>query len=274
MIPAAAAVIAVLLSESALAGASDVDALLQHGVQLRREGKDREALAEFQRAAAIERTPRAVAQIGMAELALGLWLAADEHIREALTHPNDAWIRKNRAALDQTLALADPHIGTLEIWGTPAGAEVLVNGKRAGTLPLENPIRLVAGSAAVTVRADGYEPVTRTLQVSSQSLARENVELASAVKMPSQPQTPIPRKDALAFNARRAPAAQQPAAGAILATPADRPAGGAEGRPITRRWWFWTSVGVVVVGGAIAAFAIAASHSNPPCPGDATCPSK
>src|SRR6185295_19111982 len=50
---------------------ADAEALLQHGVELRRQGRDREALEEFQHAAAIKRTPRAVAQIGMAEVALG-----------------------------------------------------------------------------------------------------------------------------------------------------------------------------------------------------------
>src|SRR4051812_42713878 len=105
-------------------------------------------------------------------------MAAEDHIHEALASgEDDAWIRKNRAALDRTLALTEPHVGSLEIWGTPAGAEIVVDGQVAGTLPLAKPIRLVAGSVTVTVRAAEHQPVTRTLQVTSESLAREHVEL-------------------------------------------------------------------------------------------------
>ncbi|HVT99532.1 MAG TPA: tetratricopeptide repeat protein [Acidobacteriaceae bacterium] len=43
--------------------------------------------------------------------------------------------------------------------------------------------------------------------------------------------------------------------------------------PVTHRWWFWTAVGAVVVGGVVTAAALA-SHGNSrlPCPDGAVCP--
>ena len=55
----------------------DAEALIQHGIELRRAGKNGEALSEFQKAYAIAPTPRAQAQIALALHALGDWLGAE-----------------------------------------------------------------------------------------------------------------------------------------------------------------------------------------------------
>jgi hypothetical protein len=84
---------------TATAAAEDVDALIKHGNDLRRKGRDRDALAEFQRAAQINETPRVTAQMALAEQALGLWVEAEGHLTKALGHERDPWIAKNRAVL-------------------------------------------------------------------------------------------------------------------------------------------------------------------------------
>src|SRR5437868_3732788 len=80
-----------------------VEDLLKKGIELRRNGRDREALAEFQRAAQIGRTPRVTAQIALAEQALGMWVEAESHMREALASAQDPWVAKNRAVLEGAL---------------------------------------------------------------------------------------------------------------------------------------------------------------------------
>ncbi len=87
--------VAALLSVGILpstALSEDLDAILRKGNELRRVGRDREALAEFQRAARIANTARVNAQIALAEQALGLWVEAETHmakagIRRGLGHP-------------------------------------------------------------------------------------------------------------------------------------------------------------------------------------------
>jgi hypothetical protein len=62
--------------------------------------------------------------------------------------------------------------------------------------------------------------------------------------------------------------AQQPA-GALVAQPGPAPA---ESQPIYTKWWFWTIVGAVVVGGVVTAVALSSGGtSRPPCPMGTTC---
>jgi len=58
----------------------EIDALIRKAIELRRTGKDKEALVELRRAAEIEKQPRVAAQIGMAEQALGLWVVAERDL--------------------------------------------------------------------------------------------------------------------------------------------------------------------------------------------------
>ena len=81
----------------------------------------------FERAAQIRKTPRAAAQMGLTEQALGLWVRAEEHIKEAVADMHDPWVRKNRATLDESLATIQERLATIEVWGErPTGAEVLM----------------------------------------------------------------------------------------------------------------------------------------------------
>src|ERR1044071_8592344 len=62
------------------------------GIQLRKDGRDQEALPLFQRAVKEQATPRADGQLGTCEQALGLWTSAEAHFLEALAHPHDPWV--------------------------------------------------------------------------------------------------------------------------------------------------------------------------------------
>jgi hypothetical protein len=159
------------------AHAEDPDALIKHGVELRRAGRDQEALEQFRRANELAPSPRALAQIGLAEQALGRWPEAEDHVTQALASAQDAWIAKNRATLEKSLADIGEHLGSLDVLGDPPGAEVLVQGRVAGKLPLTRPLRVTAGSVALEVRAADYLPVTRTVTVAAGQLTRESVAL-------------------------------------------------------------------------------------------------
>jgi hypothetical protein len=66
------------------------------------------------------------------------------------------------------------------------------------------------------------------------------------------------------------PGADQQPAGALVAQPA-QPQAESSG-PVYTKWWFWTIIGVVVVGGAVTAIALSSGTSKPACPATAiTC---
>jgi hypothetical protein len=161
---------------------AEAEALINRGIDLREHGKDDDALAVFKKALAKSPSPRARAQVALAEQALGLWLAAENDLVLALAADSDAWIAKNRGALEGALALVRRHIGSLEVRGTD-GAEVMLDGVRLGVLPAANAFRVEAGRRTLELRAKGFHPSARSIEVPAGSVARETVML---VAMPAE----------------------------------------------------------------------------------------
>src|SRR5256885_726287 len=81
--------------QSAVAADTNEDELIQRGIELRRRRSDEAAFPLFQKAYEQHHSPRAAAQLGLDELALGRWIDSERHLQEALGSPSDPWIRKN-----------------------------------------------------------------------------------------------------------------------------------------------------------------------------------
>lgn len=139
--------------------------LIRQGNQLRSVGDDQNALPMFEKAVELNPTPRTWALLGLVEKALGRWSEADRHLTDALKAQQDPWIQKNVVVLEKTLADAKRQVARIEITGEPAGAEVLVNGRPVGKVPLAQPIRVNAGTVDVELRAPGYKSALRTVAV-------------------------------------------------------------------------------------------------------------
>jgi hypothetical protein len=147
---------------------------------LRHKGQDHAALLFFQKAYDLEPSPRTAAQLGLVELALGYALAAERHLSEALSSPNHIWVAKNRAKLETALADTRKAIATVEITGTPAGAEVLVNGSAVGSLPLQKPVAVAEGTVQIIVRAPGFAEKTVRMPIPGGSRERVAIDLVPA----------------------------------------------------------------------------------------------
>jgi hypothetical protein len=157
--------------------AEDPEALIKHGVALRRQGNDAAALQEFRRAYDLAPSPRAAAQMGLAEQQMQSWVDASRHLAEALRAPADPWIKKNRPVLETSLHTVESHVGRVLIGGEPAGAEVFVNGQNAGTVPLREPATVPPGPVRVEVRSTGFVTSTLSLVVPAGDLNRVEVRL-------------------------------------------------------------------------------------------------
>lgn len=144
--------------------AADAEALVAEGVALRKDHKDLEALRLFRLAYEKSPSPRIRAQIGLAEQAVGKWVEAEADLSAALADVTDPWIEKNGVVLRAALVSIREHLGWLELTG-PAGASVAVNGVLVGKLPLGQPVRVVAGTVALEVTAEGYAPQRLTIDV-------------------------------------------------------------------------------------------------------------
>lgn len=163
-------------SSSDVTAAANV--LIQRGIELRRAGEDRLALAEFERAFSSQGSVRALAQMALAEQALGLWREANEHLQRALLK-DEPWIVEHRATLEAAAREIRSQLGSLEISCNIAGAEVRLNGAVLGLTPLTSPVPLVAGANVITVSKPGFFEMARQVGVDAGRLSRLNVVLTA-----------------------------------------------------------------------------------------------
>ncbi len=176
--------IVLLVSLPSAAKAQDARALLEEGVSLRQDGRDEEALERFRQAYEADHSPEALAQVALAEQALGQLPEAEAHLREALSGDQDEFIARYQMVLEQALTEIGTRLGSLTLIGGPDGAAVRVAGRVRGQLPFSEPLRVVGGTVHVEVQQDGFIPLLRDVEVPAEgqaSLAVEMVPLPSAV---------------------------------------------------------------------------------------------
>ena len=230
-------------ARAAVAEASaEAEAAIRRGVELRRQGKDQDALEEFRRAYAQAKSPRALAQMGLAEQALGRWVDAEADLEQAVGNKTDAWIRKNAAVLAGALDAIRHHLGSLDVIG-PAGAELRVDGRVLGALPLAKPARLPIGNPTIELRQDGFFPGTRPVSIVAGELTRESVDLQPMPVVRPPPTTALPAgrsaRPALAASA----AGETTTAGGLSPREMTEGAGGGWRRPLA-----WTTAGAALLG--------------------------
>jgi PEGA domain len=177
------------LPGAAAADPVEVERLIREGVALRRAHSDQEALPLFQRAYGLAATPRAAAQLGLVELALGYLLDAERHLAESLAVPRDIWVKGNRKALDKAFARLRARIGEVVVSGGPPGAAVKLNGAVAGKLPLPAPLRAAEGRATVEVAAVGFRAASQVVTVKGGEQTKLAVDLEA---LPSSPTSAVP----------------------------------------------------------------------------------
>jgi hypothetical protein len=184
------AVAAVVLSVSSSVRAqesAEVEAILKRGIQLRRDGQDEAALAVFQEAEAqAPNSVRVLLHVATAAQAASKWLLADEYLRKADQHKNDPYYVKYQNEIEEVKNITAQRVGHFRAVGEPSGAEVILNGQVVGTLPMENPKTLEAGTYVLEVNKPGFFRLRRPISVPGGVLTRETVELNE--RGPNDPQ--------------------------------------------------------------------------------------
>ncbi len=186
----------IIAAEKPCAAQSPVEVAIQQGVQLRREHRDEEALAEFQRVYRLDPSPRVRAQIALAEQALGRWRAAEEDLADALGSHDDAWIAASRGVLESSRVVIASHLATIRAASNIADARLRVNDDAPVTLPCM--VRVALGSVSLRVEAPGFAPLDRTFSVTAAMTIDENFSFRAAVPVASPVASSMPQLSPLA----------------------------------------------------------------------------
>lgn len=226
--------------------------LIREGIELRREHDDYRALELFRKAYTLDPNPRAAAQLGFCEQAVGHWVDAELHLKAALDNgKSDKWIRANREFLEESLKEVRTHIGFLRVRGVPQGAQLFVNGSPVGTLPLEEPLRLNEGTYDVSASLEGYEPSAQKAALAS---SRQTDLFFRLVKTPVAG-APQPAADTTALPDLKPD---------IETSLADSSAPNADSR--TASPWPWIAGGLAAAAGAVVLFFVLSGTEDPTCP--------
>jgi hypothetical protein len=150
---------------------------VQRGIELRRQGNNREALSAFEQAYRLTPTIRVGAQIALAHQALGEWVEAERGLERAITSGDDPWIARYRDDLERALSIVRAHLGWLVVEVNLAHAELVVDNASHHDLPSSEPVRVTAGSVSIEVQAPGFVPVRRAVDVDPGAQAHVAVTL-------------------------------------------------------------------------------------------------
>lgn len=132
--------------------------LIDEGVALAAAGSTAAAIDKFTEAQTIFPTPRGAGELGLAQENAGELALAESNVGEALLSPRDPWVKENKTKLKRAERRIKSQLGTLQLSGEPAGAEVFVNKRPIGKLPIHAPVRVQAGNLTITATAEGYDP--------------------------------------------------------------------------------------------------------------------
>ncbi len=166
------------------ARADDAESLLKEGVELRRVGKELEALEKFKQAHALSPSPRALGQIGLASKSLRLYVDAERALLAALAAKDDPWVRQNREPLELARDVVAKQLATVVVRSNVADAELSVNGAK---LPLSQPVRVLAGLARIELHAANHRPAQAEHNLPAGQTTELTIDLEREAEAPKPP---------------------------------------------------------------------------------------
>ena len=245
-------------------------------------GRHAEALAAYKESYGARPDAAVLYNIGRAHQALGDYPAALEAL-ESFESTAPADVRARVPGLPTLLAAVRKRASMIAVSSDVAGAEVKLDERVLGTTPLAAPVRVNAGTAVLVVAKDGYFPFSRAVTlppggvlafdvalVSKQTKAIVTVRSSIAgakVTLDGKPEGTVPtdvvvspgshdvQLDLDGYRSSRSAVALAAGERKTLDLTLEQNA------PLTKKWWFWTGIGVVAVGATITVVALTTERS-------------
>lgn len=166
----------------------------ERGLELYREGSLDAALVEFERAYESVPDYRVLYNLAQVQTQRGEYVEAlslfDRYLKEGGTEVAPT----RRTEVEQDIVKLNGRVGRLWVESSSAGAEVFVNGKLVGSLPMQQPVLVNSGMCEIRVTKPGFEPRLHQLKVAGGEQPRVSLPLTlvtsrldPAVYAPSPP---------------------------------------------------------------------------------------
>jgi hypothetical protein len=158
-----------LMAEAAAAQPLDADELVVQGIELRKQGRDQEALERFRLAAAQSpSSPRLLGHLSLALHATEQWVESEQLMQEVLKAADDPWVIRHTAELKQSLDAVQDHLAWLHVESFAEG-QLWLDGMRIKAPPNGDPLRVVARRCEIKLEIAGRPTITRTIDVPARS---------------------------------------------------------------------------------------------------------
>lgn len=192
-----------------------------------------EAQAQFEYAHSLSPSARTLRGLGIVAFEMKRYVEAETHLQAALVDPRKPLSEHMRLQTEQLLARTRRYLGTLQLAGVPADAELLLDDRKVGQ-HADGEYRLAIGDHTLQVVPEGQPARRRQFRLSSGKTLRIDLDLTPARQLPLTPPTET---------------------SAAMARPTERHSDAEYGRDEeSTLWtspWLWTTVGVVVAGATV-----------------------
>lgn len=135
------------------------------------------ALVKFREAYEASGNPRVLYNVAVCEKNLNRYARAATTFRREIEEGRGKLSDAEIADIEAAIAALERFVAKLEVSGNEAGAEVLVDGERVGTLPLPGPVAVDIGTRVVLVRKAGFVDQRREVMVHSGEATRASFDL-------------------------------------------------------------------------------------------------
>jgi tetratricopeptide (TPR) repeat protein len=212
------------------------ESIIDEGVREFDAGNYPEAHSLFEQAHALQPNARTLRALGFCAFELKHYVESAGDLEAALVDTRNPLTAEQRSEAATTLSRALRYIGELLLETQPRDAQVVIDGRAVS----ERRFKLDAGEHNVVASEPGYQSRDLTLTIVGAQQLHAQLVLPALAVSPAQ------------------------VAGAAPLTSAAPNAGLEDDRQpgIAERWWFWTAIGALVVGGTVTALLIAQSHGE------------
>lgn len=262
---------------------ADVAELRERGHAAMRSARPADALEAYQAVYAASHDPAMLYNMARAQQALTNYAQAVELLKRFKDEAPADLLAK--VPFENLLGEMEGRVHTLTIRCDVPGSEVRLNDRIVGSTPIRAPLRINSGPTDIEVRGEGFIPFKRRLDLRGGAASTIDVDLVradrsgilmvrspqagAAVSIDGAPVGQVPLELPLNAGQHEVVVTKdgfKPSKSRVIVVTGQRKETSIDlaGTPgLLTRWWFWTSVGVVLAGG-VASYIALTTEKDPP----------